>query len=159
MILIRDTWMFISRTEAEAPILWPCDVKSGLIGKDPDAGKDWRQGEKGTTEDEIVGRITDSMDMSLSKPWELVKDRETWYAAIHGVTKSQRQLSNWTRTNQRDIEMGVGCGGKREKLGRKCTKMLKIVPSVFWDYGWFLYFYLFIYFQKEKSCNNHLSLW
>ena len=70
--------MFISRTEAEAPILWPCDVKSGLIGKDPDAGKDRRQGEKGTTEDEIVGWITDSTDMSLSKPWELVKDRETW---------------------------------------------------------------------------------
>ena len=49
--------MFIGRTDAEAetPILWPPDVKSRLIGKDPDAGKDRRQEEKGTTEDEMVG--------------------------------------------------------------------------------------------------------
>ena len=51
-------WIFIERTdvEAETPILWPPDVKNWLIGKDPDAGQDWRQEEKGTTEDEIVGR-------------------------------------------------------------------------------------------------------
>ena len=50
-------WVFIGMTdiEAEAPILWPPDVKSWLICKDPDAGKDWRQEEKGTTEDEMVG--------------------------------------------------------------------------------------------------------
>ena len=49
--------IFIGRTdaEAEAPKLWPPDVKSWLIGKDPDAGKDWRQEEKGTTEDEMIG--------------------------------------------------------------------------------------------------------
>ena len=47
--------IFIGRTDAEAPILWPCAVKNWLTGKDPDAGKDWRQGEKGTTEDEMVG--------------------------------------------------------------------------------------------------------
>ena len=52
-----QSWIFIGRTdvEAEAPILWPCDAKNWLIGKDPDAGKDWRQEEKGTTEDEMVG--------------------------------------------------------------------------------------------------------
>ena len=52
-----QSWVFIGRTDAEAgtPILWPPDVKSSLIGKDPDAGRDWRQKEKGTTEDEIVG--------------------------------------------------------------------------------------------------------
>ena len=49
------SWIFIERTDAEAPILWPPDVKSQLIGKDPDAGKDWGQEEKGTTEDEMVG--------------------------------------------------------------------------------------------------------
>ena len=50
-------WIYIGRTdaEAEAPILWPPDAKSWLIGKDPDAGKDWGQGEKGMVEDEIVG--------------------------------------------------------------------------------------------------------
>ena len=51
----NQPWMFIGRTDAEAPILWPPDAKSQLIGKDPDAGKDWRQEEKGTTEDEMVG--------------------------------------------------------------------------------------------------------
>ena len=50
-----DAWIFVGRTDAEAPILWPPDVKSWLIGKDPDAGKDWGQEEKGTTEDEMVG--------------------------------------------------------------------------------------------------------
>ena len=50
-------WIFIGKTDAdaEAPILWPPDVKSQLIGKDPDAGKDWGQKEKGMTEDEMVG--------------------------------------------------------------------------------------------------------
>ena len=52
-----QSWIFTGRTDAEAetPILWPPDVKNSLTGKDPDAGKDWRQEEKGTTEDEMVG--------------------------------------------------------------------------------------------------------
>ena len=72
--------------EAEAPILWPPDTKSRLIGKDPDAGKDWRREEKGTTEDEMVGWHY-SMDMSLSKLQEIEKDREVLHAAVHGVTE------------------------------------------------------------------------
>ena len=51
----NQPWRFIGRTDAEAPILWPPNVKSWLIGKDPDAGKDWRQEEKGMTDDEMVG--------------------------------------------------------------------------------------------------------
>ena len=65
----NQSWIFIGRTDAEAetPILWPPDAKNWLIGKDPDAGKDWRQEEKGTTEDE-TDSITDSMDMSEQAP-------------------------------------------------------------------------------------------
>ena len=95
----NQPWILIGRTdvEAEVPILWPPDVKSWLTGKDPVAGKDWGQEEKGTTEDETVDGITDSMDMSLSERRELVMDREIWNAAIHGVAKSLTQLSDWTK--------------------------------------------------------------
>ena len=94
----NQSWIFIERTdgEAETPILWPPDAKNWFIWKDPDAGKDWRWEEKGTAEDEMVGFITDSVDMSLSKLRELVIDREAWRATVHGVTKSRTQLRDWT---------------------------------------------------------------
>ena len=90
----------IGRTEAEAetPILWPPDAKSWLNGKDPDAGKDWRQKEKGVTEDEMVINIIDSMDMNLNKLREIMKDREVWQVAVHWVVKSQTLLTDWTTT-------------------------------------------------------------
>ena len=74
--------------EAEALILWLPDVKSQLIGKNPDAGKDWGQ-EKGTTEDEMVGWHHWPNGHEFSKLQDIMEDREAWWAAVHGVTKGR----------------------------------------------------------------------
>ena len=95
-------WVFIGRTDAEAetPILWPSDVKNWLIRKDPDAGKDWRQrqrGQKGC----YLDSVPDSVDMNLSKLLEIVKDREAWHAAVHGVA----ELDMTYRLNSKDYDI------------------------------------------------------
>ena len=94
----KKSWILIGRTDAKAktPTLWPPNPKNWLIWKDLDAGKDWRQEEKGMTEDEMVGWHHWLNGHDLGKLWKLVMDREAWYAAVHGVTKSQTRLSNWT---------------------------------------------------------------
>ena len=96
-----QSWVFIGGTddEAETLILWPPNTKNWLIWKDPDAGKDWGQEEKGMTEDEIVDPITDTMDMCLGGLRELVMDREAWRTAVHGVANSLTWLSDWTELN------------------------------------------------------------
>ena len=93
-----QSWVIIGRTDAKAetPILWPPHGKSWLIGKDPDAGKDWGQEEKGRTEDKMVGWHHWLNGHGLGVLWELVMDMKAWRAAVHGVAKSWTRLSDWT---------------------------------------------------------------
>ena len=106
----NQIWIYIRRIDVEAET--PLAAKNGLIGKDHDSGKGWRQEEKWTTEDEVrwdgliaslnqmgwFDSITESMDVSLSKYWKTVRDRESWHAAVHRVAKSKTRPSNWTTT-------------------------------------------------------------
>ena len=95
-ILKEINSIFIGRTDAESPILLLLHAKSQLIEKDPDAGKDWKTEEKGTTEDKLVGWYHRLNAHELNKLWEITKDGEAWSAALHGVTKGQTWLSDWT---------------------------------------------------------------
>ena len=92
----NQPWIFIGRTDAkaEAPILWPPDVKSWLIGKDPDAGKDWRQKKK-MKEDEMVGWHHWLNGHEFEQTPGVVEDRGARRAAVRGVAKSCTLLSNW----------------------------------------------------------------
>ena len=107
ILKVSQPWIFIWRTddEAEALILWPPDVKNWLIGKNPNAWKDWGQ-EKRMTEDKMLDGITDSVDMSLGKLRETVKDREAWHAVVHGAAKSPTRLRNWT--DHKSTVIGLG---------------------------------------------------
>ena len=93
-----QSWVFTGRTDtkAETLILWPPHAKTWFIGKDPDAGKDWRQEEKVTTEDKMTGWHHQLNGHGFWWTRELVMDWEAWRAAIHGVSKSRTRLSNWT---------------------------------------------------------------
>jgi len=95
-----QSWVFIGRTdvEAETPMLWPPHVKSWLIGKDPDAERDWGQEEKGTTEDEMAGwhHRLNGHEFGWTPGVGNGQGIAAWHAAIHGIARSQTRLSDWT---------------------------------------------------------------
>ena len=125
-------WDLFGRNDAKAetPVLWLSHAKIWLIGKDSDAGRDWWQEEKGTTEDEMAWwhHRLDGCESEWIR--EMVMDRVAWRAAIHGVAKSQTRLSDWTELNWCSI---------RAFLCKQCARILSsiwtILLSLFYIWG------------------------
>ena len=94
----NQSWIFTGRTDAEAETstLWLPDVKNWLTEQHPDAGKDWRREEKGTTEDEMVGWHHWLNGRKFQQALGTGDGQGVWHAAVHGVTKSWTQLRDWT---------------------------------------------------------------
>ena len=92
----NQSWISLEGLMLKLKLQYFGHLKNRLIGKDSDVGKDWRQEEKGMTEDEMVGCHHWLMDTSLSKLGKLVMDREAWCVVANGVSKSWTRLSNWT---------------------------------------------------------------
>ena len=140
----NQPWILVGRTHAEAPVFWLSDVNRQLIGKVPDAGKDWGQEEKRVSEVRWLDGITNAVDMNLGKLQKMVRDREFWRAAVHGVAKSCTQLGYWTtKLKQRYAKELFEWA---QTLASSHTR--KVLNSLTWD----IRFYLAIIYW----CSNYL---
>ena len=101
----NQSWIFIGRTDAEAetPILWPTDAKNWLIGKDPDAGKDWRQEEKGLKEDEMVGWHHRLNGHDFEQALGVGEEQGSLAWCSSWGRKEQDSMSNWSKLSANDL--------------------------------------------------------
>ena len=127
-------WIFIGRTDAEAetPVLWPPDVKNWLIGKDLDAGKDWRLENKRMTEDEMVGWHHWLDGLESEQALGVGMDREAWRATVYGVTKSLTWLSNLNWLNWTIILLGDKRKEIQNEAGLSPKKLCPSEPFHIW---------------------------
>ena len=149
-----QSWLFIGRTdtEAETPILWPPDVKSWLIGKDSDAGRDWGQEEKGPTEDEMVARHQWRNGRESEQTPEVVKDRKACHVAVHEV--AELDTSKWLNNNNKQLPLD-----SRNRFG-SCLKfylvaeILSSVSTVWLSHVKLPVFDCFDLQKLAASCNS-----
>ena len=137
----NQSWIFIGRTDAEAQILWPPDVKTQLIRKDLTLGKIKGRRRRGWQRMRWLDGTTDWMDMNLSKLQEMVKDREAWLASVRGVARTQTWLSDWTMSS----------------LQLKMEKLYTASKKKTWSWLWLRSSAPFckIQAQTEESRENH----
>ena len=127
-----QTWVSFGRTdvEAETPILWPHDAKSWLIWKDPDAGKDWGQEEKGTTEDEMVGWHHRLERHGFGWTPGVGDGQGGLVCVVHGVAKNWTWLSDWTEL--KEVLIYANIIRAKEKIILIMWKLILYIKKIFW---------------------------